>query len=190
MLEPLGFELFFARDGSSAIDMARECRPQLTTLDLAMPGLDGWAAAEALRGLDLPDLRIVIVSANAHELRRGDEAGSVHDAFLTKPLDIDFFLDRIGALLGLSWRYADDERVPAAEPAFMVPPGCRRHLEALIQLGRIGHVRGIQAKLREIESEDGAHAVFTAPLQELLMKFDLKTYQRVLEAARHDGAAA
>ncbi|WP_051278724.1 hybrid sensor histidine kinase/response regulator [Solimonas flava] len=190
LLAPLGFDLFTARDGEAAVELARQCRPQLATLDLAMPGLGGWQVAEALRALDLPTLRIMIVSANAYELRRGGEAGEAHDAFLTKPLDIDFFMDRIGALLGLSWQYADDVAAPGPEQPFVVPPGCRRHLDDLIQLGRIGHVRGIQAKLREIEAEDSAHVVFTASLQEMVLRFDLGAYARTLEAARNDGAAS
>ncbi|WP_245586112.1 hybrid sensor histidine kinase/response regulator [Solimonas soli] len=186
LLEPLGFELFLARDGEAAVELARQCRPHLATLDLAMPGMGGWQVAEALRALDLPDLRIMIVSANAYELRRGGEAGEAHDAFLTKPLDVDFFLDRVAALLALDWRHIDDAPPPHAEVVRM-PASCRRHLDDLIQLGRIGHVRGIQAKLREIAAEDAAHVAFTASLQEMVLRFDLTAYARTLEAARAAG---
>jgi len=180
LLEPLGFELFLARDGEAAIELARQCRPHLATLDLAMPGMGGWQLARELRALDLPALRIVIVSANAYELRRGGEA---HDAFLTKPLDVGFLLDRIGTLLDLRWQH-ETLAPPVPVTSLVVPPGCRRHLDDLLQLGRIGHVRGIQAKLRQIEAEDPAHMSFTAILQEMVLRFDLKAYMQAIESAR------
>ncbi|MFT4046463.1 MAG: ATP-binding protein [Solimonas sp.] len=188
VLEPLGFELHTAFDGAAALELAAQCKPHLATLDLQMPVLDGWQVAARLRALASPDLRIMIVSANAYDPRRDGEAGAVHDAFLTKPLDVDFFLDRVAALLDLRWRYADQAQTAAATEtaaAFAVPATCRRYLDELLQLGRIGHVRGIQAKLREIAEEDPAHEPFTRNLHDLVRKFDLRAYALLLEAARH-----
>jgi hypothetical protein len=72
-----------------------------------------------------------------------------------------------------------------------VPPGnpsgrSRHHLDDLYRLGRIGHVRGIEAKLRELELEDPANEAFAAQLRGLVAKFDLKRYMNVLEAMRAD----
>ena len=50
------------------------------------------------------------------------------------------------------------------------------------------HVRGIQAKLRQIEADDPASKPFTAHLHELVANFDLKRYMNVLETMRHDDA--
>ena len=48
-----------------------------------------------------------------------------------------------------------------------------QHLDALYQLGRIGHVRGIEAKLREIEQQDAATSALAAHLRTLVSNFDL-----------------
>ena len=62
----------------------------------------------------------------------------------------------------------------------------RHHLDDLYRLGRIGHVRGIEAKLRELELEDPANEAFAANLRALVSNFDLKRYMSVLETMRAD----
>ena len=51
-----------AGDGERAVELAREQKPDLVTMDLTMPNMDGEAAIEALVGL-FPNLRILVVSA-------------------------------------------------------------------------------------------------------------------------------
>ena len=53
-----------ASDGERAIELAREQKPDLVTMDLTMPNMDGEATIEALVKL-FPDLRILVVSALA-----------------------------------------------------------------------------------------------------------------------------
>jgi signal transduction histidine kinase/ActR/RegA family two-component response regulator len=103
-LEPLGFDLAFARDGRSCIEEAAVRLPDLVMLDIAMPGMNGWEAARALRMAHGDDVSIVMVSANAHDfgVRREDDP---HDDFLTKPYEVDALLERIQTQLGLAWKY-------------------------------------------------------------------------------------
>lgn len=51
-----------AGDGERAVELAREQKPDLVTMDLTMPNMDGEATIEALVGL-FPNLRILVVSA-------------------------------------------------------------------------------------------------------------------------------
>ena len=51
-----------AEDGQDAVGKFRELRPDLTTLDVTMPGIDGLAALRAIREED-PDARVVMCSA-------------------------------------------------------------------------------------------------------------------------------
>ena len=50
-----------------------------------------------------------------------------------------------------------------------------------------GHVRGIEAKLREIEQQDAATTALAAHLRTLILNFDLKRYMSVLEELRQKG---
>jgi len=118
----------------------------------------------------------------------GGEAGVHHDFFLTKPIDVEFFLERVGLLLDLQWIEAP--RVPelaeAASQAAaddVLPASLRPHVDALQQLGRIGHVRGIQTKLRDIVAADAGAAAFVSRLQQRVEAFDLKGYLALLDAA-------
>ena len=186
-LRPLGFNLLLARDGKTCLQLAAQSQPQLAIVDLSLPDIAGWELARQLRGMEhLGRMRIMIVSANAHEYAPG--AGVVHDAFLTKPVELQALLERIGILLNLDWLYAADA---VSGGAIAAPPASasggrlsQHHLEDLHRLGRIGHVRGIEAKLREFELEDPVNEVFAGELRGLIENFDLKRYMRVLETLR------
>lgn len=52
-----------AADGESAVRLARKLRPDVTLMDVRMPGLDGIRATELLAGPDVDDpLRVVVVT--------------------------------------------------------------------------------------------------------------------------------
>jgi CheY-like chemotaxis protein len=189
LLMPLKFELFTAPDGGSGLALAQECRPDLAMIDISMPDMTGWDVARELRAQQsMPHLKIIMVSANAHEYSPGGGDESLHDAFVMKPIDIQLLLERVGSLLGLKWIHETPLPSPANDQEFnTLPTESRHHLDDLYQLGRIGHVRGIQAKLQEIESEHPANKPFTTHLRTLITNFDLKRYMNVLEAMRKNG---
>ena len=131
-------------------------------------------------------MKIMIVSANAHEYSSDSAADS--RCFVIKPIELQPLLERIGALLQLKWIYRPAAPVspeqPPADGARNPAHRSRHHLDDLYRLGRIGHVRGIEAKLREMELEDPANEAFAAHLRTLVSNFDLKRYMNVLEAMR------
>jgi CheY-like chemotaxis protein len=186
LLRPLGFTVFTARDGKTCVQLALQCQPDLAMIDLSLPDISGWSVVEQLRAAsELSQMKIMIVSANAYEYSAG--AGAHHDLFVTKPIDLTLLLGQVGTLLGLKWI----EQPPAAsapEPLSDAMRGThersRHHLDDLYRLGRIGHVRGIEAKLRELELEDPSHEAVAAQLRVLVSNFDLKRYLSVLEAMR------
>jgi signal transduction histidine kinase len=189
LMRPLGFTLFVARDGKTCVELAAQCQPDLAMIDLSLPDMSGWTVAQELRASSrLASTKIMIVSANAYEY--SSEVSQAHDAFVMKPIQLQRLLEQVGALLNLKWIYQSE---PAADPtrgrsAAANPAGrSRHHLDDLYRLGRIGHVRGIEAKLREIELEDPANEAFAANLRTLVANFDLKRYMNVLETMRVDG---
>jgi hypothetical protein len=132
-------------------------------------------------------LKLLIVSANAHEYEPGGRE-QAHDAFVMKPVNIQVLLERIGILLALEWIYetpaSRTEPIKDARPADEPPEWSRHHVDDLYRLGSIGHVRGIEAKLREIEAEDAANCEFAAHLRQLVTGFDLKGYMNVVGEMR------
>jgi PAS domain S-box-containing protein len=62
-LQRAGYVVLDARDAASAIQIARSSRPDVITVDLVMPGLDGWSFIERLRADEtLTAIPIVVVS--------------------------------------------------------------------------------------------------------------------------------
>jgi signal transduction histidine kinase/DNA-binding NarL/FixJ family response regulator len=190
LLRPLNFIVLAAADGRSGIDLALTAKPDLAMIDLSLPDMTGWQVAAQLRdATDLPSLKIVIVSANAHEYTPGGGEEPLHDGFVMKPVEMQSLLQCVGRVLGLDWVYDATPRVitDSNSAAATLPAGSRHHVDDLYRLGSIGHVRGIQAKLREMEAQDAANQPFAAHLRTLVANFDLKRYMNVLEALRKHG---
>jgi CheY-like chemotaxis protein/purine-cytosine permease-like protein len=105
LLAPLDFTLHTASDGATGLALAEQHRPDLAMVDISMPGITGWEVAERLRAMPgLEKLKVVIVSANAHEFTPGG-TGATHDAFLIKPIDMQRMLECLAAQLNLDWVY-------------------------------------------------------------------------------------
>jgi hypothetical protein len=98
-------------------------------------------------------------------------------------------LDCVGSLLGVQWVYRAPEVESLVSPGAVdvVSSHARHHIDDLYQLGRIGHVRGIQAKLNELEAKDPASKPFATHLRKLVANFDLKSYMQALEVMRKNG---
>jgi CheY-like chemotaxis protein len=83
-----GFDVATAVDGQDCLDKVGAIRPDLITLDVMMPRLDGWVTAAQLReNQDTRDIKVVLITARAQEddRNRGTRIGV--DAYLTKPFD-------------------------------------------------------------------------------------------------------
>jgi CheY-like chemotaxis protein len=101
-LELEGFEVATAVDGQDCLDKVKEIDPLVVTLDIMMPRMDGWEAAEKLRGDPATaGVKVVLLSARAQEadLERGSRIGV--DAYLTKPFDPDELIGTVRRLAGL-----------------------------------------------------------------------------------------
>lgn len=86
-LELEGFEVVTAADGAECLDVVNQVRPDVVTLDVVMPRLDGLRTAARLRSDPRTrHLPLVIVSAcTQYEVESGLEVGV--DAFLAKPFE-------------------------------------------------------------------------------------------------------
>ncbi|EFL49854.1 multi-sensor hybrid histidine kinase [Solidesulfovibrio fructosivorans JJ]] len=93
-LEGEGYRVAAAHDGESALAAAEKLRPSVITMDMAMPGMDGRAAMEALRrDPRLAAIPILVITGH------GDAPLGAADAVLPKPLDPEKLLAAIEALL-------------------------------------------------------------------------------------------
>jgi PAS domain S-box-containing protein len=69
-VEELGYRVAMAHSGTDGLRMARELHPNLITLDLMMPGMDGWEMLKHLAGSpETADIPVIIVSSIAGEMQ-------------------------------------------------------------------------------------------------------------------------
>ncbi|NUP22492.1 MAG: response regulator [Streptomyces sp.] len=86
-LELEGLEVVTAADGAECLDVVHQVRPDVVTLDVVMPRLDGLRTAARLRSDPRTrDLPLAIISAcTQYEVDSGLDVGV--DAFLAKPFE-------------------------------------------------------------------------------------------------------
>ena len=69
VLEAEGYRVVSLDDGRDVVETARELSPALITLDLALPGKDGWAVVRELQeDPTTRDIPILVISAYTREL--------------------------------------------------------------------------------------------------------------------------
>ena len=97
-LERRGFEVEVAANGNDALQRLRFATPDLTLLDLTIPGMDGLAVLQKARshGVTAPILVLTARGAVGDRIQ-GLNAGA--DDYLAKPFDLDELEARIRALL-------------------------------------------------------------------------------------------
>ena len=113
ILEEEGYEVVGETGrGDQAIDLARELQPDLTILDIKMPGLDGLTAAKTIASERLSAV-LILTAFSQHDLvEQAREAGAL--AYLVKPFQksdlipaVEMALGRHEQLLALERENAD-----------------------------------------------------------------------------------
>lgn len=99
-LEDHGFIVFEAENGQKAVENANREKPDVILMDLTMPLMDGFAATKLIRQNDtLKDIPIIAITAHHETDFRSDAKASGFDAYVTKPIDINWLKDLIAGLL-------------------------------------------------------------------------------------------
>ena len=80
-----GFHVELAVDGYSGLERARQLKPAVITLDVMMPGMDGWAVLNQLKAdAALASIPVIMVSV-VDEQNLGFSLGAVE--YVSKPID-------------------------------------------------------------------------------------------------------
>ena len=99
-LEQLGYLVLEAEDGEKALEVAERDHPDIILMDLSLPVMDGIEAAEKIRATDgLNGVPIIAVTAHQETDFRAGAKAAGFDAYVTKPIDIQFLSELIKGLL-------------------------------------------------------------------------------------------
>lgn len=99
-LEEQGFIVFEAENGQVAVETAARERPDVILMDLTLPLMDGFAATKLIRQNEqLKNVPIIAVTAHQEHDFRTDAKASGFDAYVTKPIDVNWLKELIAGLL-------------------------------------------------------------------------------------------
>jgi CheY-like chemotaxis protein len=99
-LQRRGFEVVYAADGKSGVEMAKTEKPDLILMDMNMPELDGWEATRQIKA-EPSTQQLPVIGLTAHAMpgdrERALEAGCAD--YHTKPVDFPKLLTQIETML-------------------------------------------------------------------------------------------
>ena len=98
ILEEEGHHVRVAPGGEEALRLVREQRPGLITLDLSLPGKDGWAVLRELQSDNVTrTIPVLIVSGFTRHLESSDREQVAR--IITKPFSMDMIVNEVNAAL-------------------------------------------------------------------------------------------
>jgi len=93
------YAILIGKDGLQGVEIAVKHHPDLILMDISLPEMDGYEATRLIRAI-FPDLPIIGLSAHAMsgDAEKAIQAGC--SDYLTKPVDEDLLMEKIGKFLG------------------------------------------------------------------------------------------
>ncbi len=87
-------DLHFAEDGFQAVEKAKELKPDIVTLDISMPGMDGLEAVEKILEVSPASKIIMVTAVTSQSVVKQALANGAVD-FINKPFSKDEIEDRL-----------------------------------------------------------------------------------------------
>jgi len=158
MLEKEGYAVLTATGGVEGVALARERRPDLITLDVMMPSMDGWAVLSALKADEATAHIPVVMMTMVEDKPMGFALGA--SDYLTKPIDKARVLETVARRVG---HRSEDVLVVEDDP--MAADIVRRTLEADGRPSR--HARDGREALRLVHESRPALIVLDLMMPEM-----------------------
>ncbi len=96
-----GHQVIGLANGDRVVEVARsQPTPQLILLDIQLPGRDGYAILEELKGLAERPWKVVALTAHAMPEDRARAEAAGFDGYITKPIDVRTFPQEVARYLG------------------------------------------------------------------------------------------
>lgn len=153
-LSMIGFKIIETASGKEAIDLVQEHQPDLVTLDLNLPDLEGMEVCRQIR--PVTDAYIVMITARVEEIERvvGLEIGA--DDFIIKPFSPREVRARVGAMFrrprSMQEQGASAEGAPEPAAAEQDGEAVVEHGALSVDIdGRVARLHGEELPLTRIE---------------------------------------
>ncbi|SEB48040.1 Response regulator receiver domain-containing protein [Tenacibaculum sp. MAR_2009_124] len=102
------YEVFIARDGTEAFEIAKEQSPQVILLDIMMPKMDGYETLKKIKEVDhLKNTNVIFLSAKSktNDIEKGMSLGA--DDYVTKPFSVKKLIEKVEAIVLKNTKQAD-----------------------------------------------------------------------------------
>jgi DNA-binding response OmpR family regulator len=101
LLKQAGFRVRTVSDGEAALAAIAQEPPDLVLLDVMIPGRDGYAVCQEIRGNPAwRGMRIIMLTAKGGEIQREKGLSLGADEYVTKPFSTRELVERIRRMLG------------------------------------------------------------------------------------------
>ncbi|MBN3753109.1 response regulator [Paraburkholderia sp. Tr-20389] len=183
LLTRIGFATTEAASGADGIAIAQAERPDLILTDIVMPGIDGLDVTRRLRAMPgFAFTPIIAISASPFGTDGARSLAAGASAFITKPVDFDVLLARIGELMGIEWIRAVVQVDAGLDLPVTFPSGMDADaMSELHRLARDGNMSGIAQWAERIAASDPPHAAFAARLHQLARAYQSKAILQLVE---------
>jgi PAS domain S-box-containing protein len=189
LLTSIGFSVRGADNGDTAIRSWQEWNPRLVLMDLHMPVMDGLEATRKIKADPRgKETVIVVLTASALDADRRTVAESGADDFLAKPCREEDLLEKMRALLNVTYDYEEISQAEGQSPAGVkalsaeglgqLPPALVEELRNATFSGNIRRLNELILQVRETADAGSANA-----LQELADKYEYDALAQLLEEA-------
>ncbi len=185
LLTAIGFSVQGADNGATALDRWEQWKPRLVLMDVHMPVMDGLEATRRMKA-DPRGKETIIVTLTASALSddRQAIAAAAADDFLAKPCREDELLEKMGALLNITYEY--EKTGEGGQPIQGLLPGAQRLrqlppvlIEQLLNATLNGDKRLLDKLILKVsETEDLETGI---ALQQLADKYEYEAITRLLE---------
>jgi two-component system cell cycle response regulator DivK len=98
LLQVNGYATFEAKNGKQGVEIARERQPDLILMDIQMPVMDGLEATRILKSDPVTaSIPIIALTSAVMADDRGKTIQAGCDGFMSKPIDIHDFLEKVAS---------------------------------------------------------------------------------------------
>lgn len=159
ILKSAGFVVWFADDGTLAVKLWQKYKPHLIWMDLRMPLLDGFQAAQKIRARpNGSNTKIIALSANAFVKTQELAMSNGFDDFVAKPFREAVIFEKMALHLGVRYIYEEESprKSEQDEPAQQLTPESlsvlpRELIEKLYKAAACGDEQAVRLLIERME---------------------------------------
>ncbi len=191
LLKLMGIDVIEAKDGESAVALAKEFNPDIVFMDFFMPGINGLQTIEKLRQTMKNGFKAVIVTAHVFDNDIENQKGSNISMVIKKPFNQDEIFNCVSELMSVDLVYVDNNNKKQNDKNNKlsdfftqgIPHELMQNLLKAIEYCEITEIENISEKIKNLNPE---HKPFANKLLDLANNFDTTALQNMVKKSNEN----